>query len=234
MMLRVNSFALALVGVVATGDAALAQVPYWHDGGQSVIAQPLRAPPVGSDASPRVFLLAARNALRQGRTGEAREALERAETRLLDRSVLSAGVRFPDRQPLVLDVGVARHALASGDRQSALRAIDDALVSLEQAPSPPALADSAIAAAPMPLGRVTSSTPVPAVSAAPAPPPPPPVTYALLPGHWQLQGANYVWIPPETTPRLVVSRPLVPNQYVWKGGTWVYIPQHYGDWNDGR
>lgn len=59
------------------------------------------------------------------------------------------------------------------------------------------------------------------------PPPPPPVTYALVPGHWQLQGARYVWIPPDRVPRLVVDRVLVPNHYVWRGGRWVFVPQHY-------
>ena len=35
------------------------------------------------------------------------------------------------------------------------------------------------------------------------PSPGPPVTHVLLPGHWQLEGARYVWVPPETTLRRV-------------------------------
>ena len=29
----------------------------------------------------------------------------------------------------------------------------------------------------------------------------PMVTSALLPGHWQLEGAQYVWVPPDNQPR---------------------------------
>ena len=57
----------------------------------------------------------------------------------------------------------------------------------------------------------------------------PVVTRALLPGHWQLKGAGYVWVPPETTLRLVQTRPLVPGQNVWMGGRWIYVPSHYAD-----
>jgi hypothetical protein len=58
----------------------------------------------------------------------------------------------------------------------------------------------------------------------------PPVTYALLPGHWQLHGWKYVWVPPETVLRRVEDRPLVLGRYVWRGGRWVWVPTHYG-WN---
>ena len=51
---------------------------------RSVIAPQLPVPPVGENASPRDFLQVADQALARGRTGEAQEALERAETRLLD------------------------------------------------------------------------------------------------------------------------------------------------------
>jgi hypothetical protein len=32
----------------------------------------------------------------------------------------------------------------------------------------------------------------------------PTVAYALLPRHWQLRGAQYVWVPPEAIPRPVM------------------------------
>ena len=60
-----------------------------------------------------------------------------------------------------------------------------------------------------------------------APPMQPTVTYALLPGHWQLQGSQYVWVPPETTPRPVTYWRFVEGQYVWRGGEWVWVPAHY-------
>jgi WXXGXW repeat (2 copies) len=66
--------------------------------------------------------------------------------------------------------------------------------------------------------------------ALPVPPPPPPqpvITRALLPGHWALQGARYVWVPPETTLRRVQSAGLVPGAYVWRNGAYLWVPTHY-------
>lgn len=75
--------------------------------------------------------------------------------------------------------------------------------------------------APMPPEAQVAPAPV-------GPPPSPPVTYAMLPGHWQLRGSRYVWIPPDRRPRRVVDRAVVPNQYVWiwRDGQWVFVPQH--------
>ncbi len=73
--------------------------------------------------------------------------------------------------------------------------------------------------------QTAAPDPAPVVSS--PEPPPPPVTRALLPGHWQLRGANYVWIPPETTLRAVRNRPLILGQNVWKDGSWVFVPTHY-------
>ena len=55
----------------------------------------------------------------------------------------------------------------------------------------------------------------------------PTITYALLPGHWQLRGAQYVWVPPETIPRPVPYWHFVEGYYVWRGGEWVWVPAHY-------
>src|SRR5690242_13993731 len=52
---------------------------------RSSIAPRLPTPLAGEDTTPRRYLIDARQALALGRTGEAQEALERAETRLLDR-----------------------------------------------------------------------------------------------------------------------------------------------------
>jgi hypothetical protein len=54
----------------------------------------------------------------------------------------------------------------------------------------------------------------------------PTVTYALLPGHWQLQGSQYVWVPPETIPRPVTYWRFVEGRHVWRGGEWVWVPAH--------
>jgi len=178
----------------------------------SAIATGPASPTLPTDAPPGVFLEAARTALRDGRPGEAQEALERAETRLVDRPIAPAQVNAPDSTLAVLDVGVARRALAMHDRSGAIRAIDDAL------------AASPLAARPMPPVPVASA---PAAIPAPAPPVPA-VTYALLPGHWQLDGARYVWVPPETSRRRVEDRPFVQGRYVWRGGAWTWVPSHFG------
>ena len=79
---------------------------------------------------------------------------------------------------------------------------------------------------PAPIVATPIPPPIPVVTA-PAIMLPPPVTKALLPGHWQLEGAHYVWFPPETRLRPVQPRPLVLGENVWKDGQWVYVPTHF-------
>ncbi len=73
------------------------------------------------------LLAEARADLQAGRTGAAQEALERAETRALDRSIPAGTERVPAQSPLVDAVGQARAALASGDVRGAIAIIDRAL-----------------------------------------------------------------------------------------------------------
>jgi hypothetical protein len=73
----------------------------------------------------------------------------------------------------------------------------------------------------------TRSVIAPALPLPPPPPPQPVITRALLPGHWALRGARYVWVPPETTLRRVQSAGLVPGAYVWRNGAYVWVPTHY-------
>ncbi len=96
----------------------------------SVIAPTLPSPDVSPDAPARRFLLAARQAIAAGRTGQAQESLERAESRLLDRSVPRPAASQPDQAPPITLIAEARRALASQDGQAALRAIDGALQTL--------------------------------------------------------------------------------------------------------
>jgi hypothetical protein len=225
----VISLALAATGILAalwlTGATQAQPVtrpasnttPY---DARSVIAPALPVPLVPSADPPFAFLTAARSAVVVGRTGKAQEALERAETRLLDRNLPSAAAAVPDNQQAVLAIGAARRALAAHDRQAAIIAIDDALAAADR----PEVTVATIPA---------TIVPPPAVSLA-TPPPPQPVitrepviTRALLPGHWALQGARYVWVPPETTLRRVQSAGLVPGAYVWRNGGYVWLPTHY-------
>ena len=93
---------------------------------------------------------------------------------------------------------------------------------------------SAIIMAMAAIAAANASPPAAAQTAAPyvatvvvAPAPPPPVTRALLPGHWQLNGALYVWVKPETRLRVVQERALILGQNVWTDGSWVFVPAHY-------
>ena len=87
----------------------------------------LPTPEVDENAPVSVFLSAARRALVAGRGGEAQEALERAESRALSRSVRPSRAGQPSRQPVVASISAARAALAGGDRMRVLELIDSAL-----------------------------------------------------------------------------------------------------------
>jgi hypothetical protein len=173
---------------------------------RAATALPLLGPSLPADEQRHAFLEAARRALEAGRIEEAREALERAETRLLNAPAAPVQASSPERQ--VLAIGEARRALAAHDRLGAIQAIDDALAAATLA------------------ARVTTPSPPP-VAPTQLAPDQPSVTYALLPGHWQLQGAQYVWVPPETVPRPVAYWRFVQGRYVWRGGNWGWVPAHY-------
>lgn len=98
---------------------------------RSVIAPRLPDPAVGENAPPRIFLEAARRALAANRTGEAQEAMERAESRLLSRSVAPSRAADPSRQPLIAQIANARTALSIGDRARAIQILDVAIDSPE-------------------------------------------------------------------------------------------------------
>ena len=60
-------------------------------------------------------------------TGAAQEALERAETRALDRSVPAGTENVPDNGPTIGVIAQARDALAAGNLKGAIAIIDKAL-----------------------------------------------------------------------------------------------------------
>lgn len=187
---------------------------------RSAVAPALPVPTVALSAPPLSFLEAARRALAGARTGEAQEALERAETRLLDgtaQPVLAA----PSMVPALASTRAGRQALAVHDRAGAAREIDAAI---------DVLSASAAAAVvfPPPVAAPTPRQPAAPVVVAATPPGPPPVTKALLPGRWELHGAKYVWVPPDTELRQVDERPWQQGRYVWKDRAWVWVPAHYG------
>jgi hypothetical protein len=96
---------------------------------RSAIAPHLPQPPGGDDAGPARYLRDAETALATNRTGEAQQALEMAETRLLDRSTAPMNANVPDQSATVQQVSEARRALAAGDVATARNDIQSALAS---------------------------------------------------------------------------------------------------------
>ena len=93
----------------------------------SPIAARLPDPPVDDNAAIHEYLLAARNALATGRSGEAQEALERAETRALDRSVPLFQTSTPSSDPMVGRITRVLQTLGNGDRLEAMRLLEQAI-----------------------------------------------------------------------------------------------------------
>jgi hypothetical protein len=93
----------------------------------SPIAARLPDPLVGDDAAIHEYLLDARNALAAGRSGEAQEALERAETRALDRSVPLFQTSTPSVDPMVARINRVLQMLGNGDRLEAMRLLEQAI-----------------------------------------------------------------------------------------------------------
>jgi hypothetical protein len=133
------TFLLALllalgVSPVALAPAAFAQNPTSDHASNIVgsdtaspIAPALPAPDLGPGAPPVAFLHAARTALATGRTGEAQQAMEMAETRLLDRSTPLFQTNDPSQNPLIHQIGEARRALGNGDRAQSMQLLDSAI-----------------------------------------------------------------------------------------------------------
>jgi hypothetical protein len=76
--------------------------------------------------SPLDFLHAASDALAHDKTGQAQEALERAEARALDRTVPLLQTDKPIKDPLVTQGRQARLALASNDIEHSIQLIASA------------------------------------------------------------------------------------------------------------
>ncbi len=90
--------------------------------GSPEIADQLPAPQAANDTVP-ALLDAATAALTAGHTGQAQEALEEAETRALDRSVVASDQTQAISDPVVTNIYQARQALGMNDIPGALRAV---------------------------------------------------------------------------------------------------------------
>jgi hypothetical protein len=93
----------------------------------SDIAPHLPTPSTGLDGSAEAYLNDAKADLGKKATGAAQQALEMAETRLLDRSTPVDQASTPDQTPEITSVTEARDALGKGDMAAADKAIDAAL-----------------------------------------------------------------------------------------------------------
>ena len=94
---------------------------------RSTIAPNLPSPSVGPDATAADYLRAAQASLQAGRTGEAQQSLEMAQTRLLDRSVPLGQTNNPSDNPAVTQISQALQALAARDRAQAMQLIQSAI-----------------------------------------------------------------------------------------------------------
>jgi len=83
--------------------------------------------PAGLSGMPRDYSRSARALLIAGRTGEARQSLEMAETRALGGSVSPDKVSAPSDDPLVARIRDAFHTLEDGDKGRAIPLIGTAL-----------------------------------------------------------------------------------------------------------
>ena len=93
----------------------------------SPIAPNLPSPNVGGNATAPAYLTAARNALAAGRTGEAQQSLEMAQTRLLDRSVPYGQTNTPCANPVVSQISQALQALSAHDNARCMQLIEAAI-----------------------------------------------------------------------------------------------------------
>ena len=113
-----------LAVLLAIAPAALAQNAVPAD---SVPLAPRPSPAVADEAPPSEFITAARSAIAAGRADEAMEAIERAESRVLIRSVRPSRAAVPSDQALVRMLAEARLALGQGDRAGALAKLAEVL-----------------------------------------------------------------------------------------------------------
>jgi hypothetical protein len=101
-------------------------------GGPGALAQPVAAlpsPDLPDTARASDYLGAAERSLAAGREQEAEQALEMAQTRMLDRSVPLGQTHDPSDNAAVSQIAEARRALADGDKEGCMRSIDAALQS---------------------------------------------------------------------------------------------------------
>ena len=166
------------------------------------------------------FLAAAHDDV-EGRRWKAAEAqLEQSEIFLLNGGVKASNGVVTSPSPAMGYVIQARAAVKQCDQVDALLAIDKAVATMATA-EPSTQVALAPPAMPTPAPVAPAPNPVAAAPAAPF------VTKALLPGHWELTGWKYHWVPPDTTYRTVQTNPFIPGHFEYRGGAWIWVAGHY-------
>ncbi len=122
-----HRFILSVPLLVATLAAASAQTPNRVPPNASLVSPPLPLPPGGEEQRASDYLKAAQGALAAGRTAEAQQSLEMAQTRMLDRSVPLGQTNNPSDNPTVVQISQALQALAARDRATCIQLIQAAI-----------------------------------------------------------------------------------------------------------
>jgi hypothetical protein len=97
---------------------------------QRAVRSALPVPSLPENSPPSAYLRAAQGALATGHTGEAQEALEQAQTRLLDRSVPLGQTNTPSGNPAVSQIDQALQALRAHDRATCMHWIETAMATV--------------------------------------------------------------------------------------------------------
>jgi hypothetical protein len=98
-----------------------------RDDTRGTVLPPLPLPPGGEEQRASDYLKAAQGALAAGRTAEAQQALEMAQTRILDRSVPLRQTNNPSDNPTVMQISQALQALTARDRATCMQLIQTAI-----------------------------------------------------------------------------------------------------------
>jgi hypothetical protein len=95
----------------------------------STIAPTPPEPAVGPDAGVSALLAAANQSIANGQTGTGEEALEQAETQILQRSVPQIQANYTSTDPVVVQIDQARQALGNNDTAGATQIVNQILAS---------------------------------------------------------------------------------------------------------
>lgn len=121
---RLDTASSAIARVV---DPVASPQPASNISAQSTIAPELPLPGLPPGATPRDYLVAAQQAVREGRSGRAQAALERAETRLLNQASLAGKPAHPAARVGVSEIEQALDQLGKGNTEAALQTINGLL-----------------------------------------------------------------------------------------------------------